>query len=231
MYKNTDETDRPQNAIDHRQDGGPLLSYVWCEDSLQGQDLYLGAEVARNGKIYCIPGHAPRVMKVDPETDRAVLIGPVMNGKYKWLRGVLFDNIVYGIPCHGGTVLKITVSENEKENPGVEEIVEELPIEYEATTYLDKDQMAENTPTESYREVSAEEHRVQKWKYHGGSVSPVDGCIYCIPQSALHVLKIDPKTDRCTLFGPALPGKYKWYGGVIGKQDGAIYGIPHNSPR
>jgi hypothetical protein len=224
-YKIVHEIDRPNDVIDHRPNGGPLLSYVWCDTKLQGQDLYLGAEVAAsNGKIYCIPGHAPQVMKVDPSTDRATLVGPVIKGKYKWLRGVQVGNVVYGLPCNTGTVLKITIVENEKENPGTEEIVEELSIDYQSTCVN-----GSSEDTEEPLVVSVEEQQLQKWKYHGGAVSPIDGCIYCIPQSALFVLKIDPKTDQCSMFGPPLPGKYKWYGGVVGKQDGAIYGIPHNS--
>ena len=67
------------------------------------------------------------------------------------------------------------------------------------------------------------------WKYHGGNISPNDNCIYCIPQSATRVLKIDPRDESLSFVGPSLPGKYKWYGGLVGKSDGAIYGIPQNS--
>lgn len=211
-HETSKDTERPKDVIDHRsQGGGPLLSYVWCEDELHGQELYLGADVCSDGKIYCIPGHAQRVMQVDPtQNDRAILIGPTLPGKYKWLRGVKHKSTIYGLPCHAGTVLKIHVGEEDGEAT-----VSELPIDYEATFPHDV--------------VEAERHRKQQWKYHGGSVSPVDDCIYCIPQSAEYVLKIDPKTDSCTLFGQPVPGRYKWYGGVVGTQDGAIYGIPHSS--
>mmetsp|Transcript_24182 Transcript_24182/g.52968 ORF Transcript_24182/g.52968 Transcript_24182/m.52968 type:complete len:231 (+) Transcript_24182:162-854(+) len=64
------------------------------------------------------------------------------------------------------------------------------------------------------------------WKYHGGNICS-DGCIYAVPQSAWHVLKIDPQTDKCSLVGPELPGKYKWYGGV--ESGGSIYCVPQNS--
>ena len=40
-----------------------------------------------------------------------------------------------------------------------------------------------------------------------------DGCIYCMPCNASQVLKIDPKTQECTLIGDPVPeGGYKWHG-------------------
>ena len=98
----------PPQSVDYRpQNNGPLLSYIWCSGervasssplppkdddaqqqqqqqqahhhhSLTGQELYLGAEIGCDGKMYCIPGHALRVLQVDPATDQAVMIGPVL---------------------------------------------------------------------------------------------------------------------------------------------------------
>ena len=224
------EQERPIDKVDYRDQNGPSLSYVWCggggagagagsplpppkqqdpEQTLTGQELYLGAEIGCDGNVYCIPGHALRVLKLDPSTDEALMIGPVIHGKYKWLRGVLCGDNIYGLPCHADTVLKIHVPTGE---------VSLLPIDYEGFF------------GDAADEEMVRQQRAQEWKYHGGSISPMDGCIYTIPQSATHVLKLDPATDKCELFGPALEGRYKWYGGVVGKVDGAIYGIPHNSP-
>jgi hypothetical protein len=196
-----------KDNVDYRAQGGPRLTYLWCEKELSGQSLYLGAEVGCDEKIYCIPGHAPQVLVIDTKTDRVTLMGPKMPGKFKWLRGIRCGEVIYGLPCHADGVLKIHVPTGQ---------VRKLDIPYEQF-YADDVELAAA-------------QRQQEWKYHGGTISPLDGCIYCIPQSALHVLKIDPKTDATTLIGPPLPGRYKWYGGVVGKQDGAIYGIPHNSP-
>lgn len=212
FYRHEDTKERAYDRIDYRNRGGPLLSYIWCqqgneESPLQGQNLFLGAEIGSDGKMYCIPGHADRVMQVNPATDEALLIGPNLPGKYKWLRGVPKGDFIYGLPCHADTVLKIHVATGD---------ITTLPILYESFFPGDAD--------------AAVHERHLEWKYHGGNVSPIDGCIYSIPQSANYVLKVDPTTDIATLIGPALPGKYKWYGGVVGKQDGAVYGIPHNSP-
>jgi hypothetical protein len=159
--------------------------------------------------MYCIPGHAERVLKIDPKSDQATLVGPKFVGrKYKWLRGVEREGVIYGLPCHADTVLKIDVPNGH---------ISELPILYEE---FFGDDHAEAARVERFRE----------WKYHGGNISPVDGCIYTIPQSAQYVLQIDPNTDMCRLIpGPKLDGRYQFYGGVVGKADGAIYGIPHNS--
>jgi hypothetical protein len=118
-------------------------------------------------------------------------------------------HVIYGLPCHASEVLRIDVTTR---------VITKLAIPYE-----------EFYNAEDPTGVIAKEQREMIWKYHGGSISPHDGCIYAIPQSACHVLKIDPETDTCSLVGPTLDGKYKWYGGVVGQQDGAIYGIPHNS--
>ena len=48
--------------------------------------------------------------------------------------------------------------------------------------------------------------------------------VYCIPQFAEQVLKIDPNNnDSLSLIGPRLPGRNKWYGGLLGRSDGAMY--------
>jgi len=222
------EEERPINEVDYRDRGGPSLRYLWCggggsgdsrncgdggnggdrrreegeQAPLAGQQLYLGAEIGSDGCVYCVPGHAGRVLKCRPDDGgEAYLIGPRFAGKFKWLRGVRVGDIVYGLPCHSDSVLRIDVPNQE---------VTLLPIPYEEF-YADD----ENGP---------ERHRRQEWKYHGGTVSPVDGRIYCIPQSAERVLRIDPERDACELVGPRLEGGYKWYGGVVGMQDGAIYG-------
>lgn len=55
---------RPENRVDYRAEGGPLLEYLWC-DGLKGQSLYLGGEVGSDGKIYFIPGHGTCCCSVD----------------------------------------------------------------------------------------------------------------------------------------------------------------------
>ena len=47
--------------------------------------------------------------------------------------------------------------------------------------------------------------------------------VFSVPQSSKRVLRIDPKTEKCSFVGPDFEGRCKWYGGVIGNTDGAIY--------
>jgi hypothetical protein len=245
----------PPTVVDHRPRGGPLLSLLWEEPQpsgdevaagaaqaphpttpLRGQTLYLGGEVGVDGKIYCIPGHASRILLIDPDTDRVTQIGPPLesNGtKFKWLRGIVVGGVIYGLPCHASEVLRIHVPTR---------TVSKLPIPYEAfyggtgdgcrggDGNVDGDNDPPATTAATATTTTAQRQREMIWKYHGGSVCPLDGCIYAVPQSAWHVLKVDPATDTCHLVGPALPGKYKWYGGVVGESDGAIYAVPQNSP-
>ncbi|KAI2494934.1 hypothetical protein MHU86_19579 [Fragilaria crotonensis] len=224
----------PSNHIDYRSQNGPCLSLLWSEEDYHGQSLYLGGEEGLDGNIYCIPGNANRVLCIDPRTDRVYPIGHVSTtaaaaaevasqrlipkqqeqqqkpqlllGKFKWLRGIRVEHIIYGLPCHSPTVLRIDTRSQQ---------VTLLEIPYESFY--------------SGHANIAHEQRNMEWKYHGGSYSRDEGCIYAIPQSAWHVLRIDTHTDTCTLV-PSEPllGRYKWYGGVVGK-DGAIYGIPHNA--
>ena len=146
-------------------------------------------------------------------------------GKFKWLRGIRVEHIIYGLPCHSPTVLRIDTRTQQ---------VTLLPIPYETfyshhyNSHDDDDDDNNHNNNTKFNNV-AHEQRTMEWKYHGGSYSHDEGCIYAIPQSAWHVLRIDTRTDTCTLV-PSEPllGRYKWYGGVVGK-DGAIYGIPHNA--
>lgn len=209
----------PDNIVDYRSQGGPLMEYLWSQkEPLHGQTLYLGGEVACNGKIYCIPGHAPKVLVIDDTGKQIYEIGPELtsntsptantnNGRlYKWLRGIVVGDIIYGLPCHADEILRIDTSTN---------TCTKLPIPYE--------EFHNDSPEQ------AQEQREMIWKYHGGNICPLDDCIYAIPQRAHHVLKIDPTTETISFVGPAFPGHCKWYGGILGKQDGAIYGIPQNA--
>jgi hypothetical protein len=209
------DNSHPENSLDHRAEGGPLLEYLWStEEPLHGQTQYLGGEVGSDGHIYCIPGHAGKVLQINTVTNTLKPIGPELvsnvhsphtcNGRlYKWLRGIVVGDLIYGLPCHADEILKINVKTQE---------ITKLRI-----------------PFEEFYGDTAKEERERPWKYHGGTICPIDNCIYAIPQSSPHVLKMDPASETISFVGPAFPGRCKWYGGILGKQDGAIYGIPQNA--
>ena len=168
---------------------------------LNGKEKYLGGELCElDNHIYTIPGFARRILDMDVsvEPPKLKLMGPELPGDFKWLRGIPIGEYIYGIPCHSDAVLKINA----------------------LTKSVELLQWDESVPGACPRN--------QKWKYHGAAVSKLDGCIYCIPQAAERVLKIDPATDNMTFIGPKFPGVNKWYGGLI-LEDGCIYGICQNA--
>jgi hypothetical protein len=201
------EKEPPTDRVDYRSQGGPLLSYLRCENEfLSGESLYQGAELGSDNRIYFVPGHAARVMVCDPETDKVEQIGPSFVGKYKWFRavGVKENEILYGLPCNSDTILRIHIPTQQ---------ISSIPIPYEEF-YTDP--------------LIAEQQMKMEGKYYGGGIA-ADGCIYAIPHNAWHVLQIDPVTEKVSFVGPRLEGRFKWHGGAVGMQDGAIYCVPHNS--
>jgi len=84
------------------------------------------------------------------------------------LRGIPIGDYIYGIPCHLESILKINV------------VMKEVSLI----------QWDESLPGACPHD--------QTWKYHHGAAvsKDYDGCIYCIPQVAEWVLKIDPRTDE-----------------------------------
>ncbi|EJK67036.1 hypothetical protein THAOC_11978, partial [Thalassiosira oceanica] len=109
MPDGTDGTDggpsgRCGATVSHRAAGGPDLTYLRATEPphpqdlsesdgwkiatsrrhgnpiLHGQTLYLGGEEGPNGRIYCVPGHASRVLCVDTATDDVYPVGPVFDG-------------------------------------------------------------------------------------------------------------------------------------------------------
>lgn len=199
----------PLHHVDYTSQNGPCLSYIWHHDSDLGF-LYSGAQTGCDSNIYCIPSQATRVLKINTITHELQSIGPTLNGTYKWAKGVTTGDVIYGLPCHADTVLRIHVPTGD---------ISTITIPYD----------------ESYPGKQASVQRRMTWKYQCGALSPMDGCIYAIPQSAAHVLKINPITDTCEfLVHGSTPGaepgrskRSKWNDCVLGV-DGALYGIPNN---
>ena len=172
---------------------------------LAGREKYLGGALGFDGMIYAIPGFARRVLRIDPSTGAVEYVGPdFSNAPFKWLRSVQCPRTgaIYGLPCHHDAVLKIVPSR-----------------------VVGRDG-ARGPPAVSLVGLGA--CGSGDWKFHGGVLSPDDGCFYCIPQFAERVLKIDPRTDACELIGASFPGRNKWYGGLLGT-DNRIYGVPQNA--
>ena len=76
---------------------------------MDGDSKYVaGGELAPNGKVYLAPLHAPQVLCIDPETHTTEMLGPELEGEYKYRAGsVLATNGIYFAPFHIPQVLCI----------------------------------------------------------------------------------------------------------------------------
>lgn len=175
------------------------------ETEMYGQDKYLGGMGSPCGEyIYGVPGSARRVLRIRVKDGHMDWIGPLYDGKFKWLRGVevpanVMNDSKYpkgcclALPCNSACILKI--------NPATDQVY-------------------------TFGERIIKQCGSDRWHYHGGNLAS-NGWLYAIPADAERVLKFHPVTDEVSFIGPVFKGGQKWFGGIIGS-DGCIYGIPHN---
>lgn len=174
------------------------------------RNKWMGGVQAPDGKIYCIPRHAERVLVIDPSTRGLSFIeldaGLNPSATDKWVLGALGPNgKVYGVPSSSSQVLVID------------------PV---AGTATDGGMTA--APGSSIAVTT-----FGKWE---GGVLGQDGRIYCVPFDAStttnindsqSILIIDPRTntyDTTTISG-LTTAVTKMIGGVLAP-DGKIYMVP-----
>jgi len=211
-----------------------------------GKHKWLGGAVDPNtGKIYGIPSHSYQVIcitpaKTDDNTDEKAKIStiPLPNqykeGKYKWLRGLIHNNFLYGIPAwNANGVLKVSL-ESQKHK------VKILPLppldggdEEEKCVILEnEDRHKQNDHEHADRERKFNSIDRNRWMWHGGAIGngPYGSAIYCVPSNAKRVLKVSLENDAVEEIGPTLQKglQNKWYGGIVGR-DGCIYGMPYTA--
>lgn len=216
------------------------------ESAFLGRHKWLGGAVDPDtGKIYGIPSHSHQIICISPpsqneestkksedddddisvaaEDDAAAVIStlPLPNeyqqGHFKWLRGLVYDGCLYGIPAWNTKgVLKVKLDTKK---------VTMLPLPNESSHYE-----ADPIP---WKERVAKVDR-GRWMWHGGAVgkksSNGDAAIYCPPSNAEFVLKVSlDGSDRVEEIGPPLTeGQNKWYGGIVGV-DGCVYAPPYTA--
>lgn len=197
-----------------RVDTAASLSSIDVSSLISTDAKYAGGVLAPNGCIYFIPYTANRVMKLDPETGTAELIGDTVNAAnagyatMKYWGGVLGpDGIIYCIPYYAKYVMKIDPTTN---------TVDFMSTDIKDSTYA-------NTTTMMWR---------------GGVLAP-NGIIYCIPYNAGYILKIDTVNQTVSTMTDYTGSKINvkdtcgttsscYAGGVLGP-DGKIYCIPYNA--
>ena len=124
-----------------------------------------GIALAPNGKLYCAPFTASKVLRIDPATDATELIGDVLesSGNIRW-SGIAAeaDGNLYCSPHNASRVLRI--------EPATD------------ATELIGDDLSE------HGKGSPPGHM---WS---GIAAAADGKLYCSPYAASRVLRIDPAT-------------------------------------
>jgi hypothetical protein len=158
-------------------------------------------------------------------------------GQFKWLRGLVHDQYLYGIPAWNVKgVLKVNLHPS---SHGDKDRISILPLPHDPCYYLTKPTPIENDDNEeiiSQKNVRFSNIDRGRWMWHGGAVGKFSdeensgAAIYCIPSNATHVLKIYlDGSDKVEEIGPSLSeGQNKWYGGILGA-DGCIYGMPYTA--
>ena len=184
---------------------GPPTNFV-------GQHKWLGGAVdPQTGYIYGVPSHSYQIICIKPSTPTTkaeISTIPLPNefqqGKFKWLRGLVYDGSLYAIPAWSKQgVLKCHLSTRK---------VTVLPLPHEPSHY--------ETPSIPWKETSTNVDR-GRWMWHGGALgesSTGESAIYCPPSNAQHVLKVNlDGSDKVEEIGPKLSeGQNKWYGGIKG---------------
>jgi hypothetical protein len=217
-------------AIERRQD---RLAKRPPPNTFIGKHKWLGGAVdPKTGYIYGVPSHAIEIIEIRPPTEigekAKINTIPLPNqykeGKFKWLRGVIFDGHLYAIPSwstHG--VLKVRLTEESRftKGPRVKVLPLPNPPEYYETIVETNEKIVRG----QFEYTSVDRGR---WMWHGGQIAidqNGDPALYCVPSNAVHVLKVNLATEAVEEIGPPLPeGQNKWYGGILGN-DGCIYGM------
>lgn len=172
---------------------------------------------------------------------------PILEGRHKWLGGVMIDGSVYAVPSHARHVLCLDIAR--RQFTPIARDSGELEGKFKwLRGQVMKD--GENggslcfycipAHSETILKVQPSENKVRhiaiphglgegEWKWHGSAA--VDDYIYTIPANAEHVLQICTADDSVSALpsetGQPFIGKNKWYGGIAAR--GRVYGVPYTS--
>ena len=209
-----------QRRLDRiKKNGGPP------ETTFVGKHKWLGGAVdPSTGKIYGIPSHSHQIICITPsfsseDNDNtppaaaSISTIPLPNeyheGHFKWLRGIIYNNNLYGIPAWSTKgVLKLDLQTH---------TVSILPLPNSPTYYQSN---YKPIPTKKeQRSTAGNPMSIDRgrWMWHGGAIgynSNNEAAIYCPPSNAEFVLKVYlDGSDRVEEIGlPLSDGQNKWYG-------------------
>jgi hypothetical protein len=211
---------------------------------LVGSHKWLGGAIDPNtGDIYGIPSHSHSIIRISPPPpttssshateggSRRANISTVQLparhrlGRYKWLRGVIRNGYLYGIPSwSAGGVLRMDLDAGD---------VRVLPLPPDCDANCPRGRRGDDDDSgDDDDEVDDGEGGEEgggnggRWMWHGGAVAEsstsdhIRAAIYCPPSNADRVLKVrlDCGSDDVGVvetIGPDLSwsgGRNKWYG-------------------
>ena len=233
--------DASSNTIATRTDFGLDLTNGGAWTSTK----WIGGVVGLDGKIYCIPNNATKILVIDPANQTAELtdFGVDLTGSSKWWGGAMgTDGKIYCIPVGVSDFLIIdTINQTATRNNlgltvpgdfpwlgavlGSDGKIYGVPFGPTAPGVLVIDTNTQIATINTFGINFSD--GVFKWV--GGCLG-ADGKIYCAPESATNFLIIDPVKQtavRSTLGVniTALPNNK--YRGCILSQNGLIYMIPY----
>lgn len=199
---------------------------------LKGKHKWLGGAVDSYGCIWGIPSNAQDIICLAPssgngeyQVHKIPLPSEVSKGKFKWLRGIICDGYLYGIPAWSNAgILRVDIDSywKRRESPRMGDIVQilKLPDYYNFLNITSK---------ELDKNIDGE--YPTRWLWHGAALNKEKNAIYAIPSNAHHVLKLDLSTFETKLLSipvtkTPITQTNKWYGGILGN-DNAIYGVPY----
>ena len=210
----------------------------------KGKNKWLGGAIDSNdGAMYGVPSNADEIICLRPDytNEQSVkqyqmytipLPKTTTKGKFKWLRGIICDNCLYGIPAWSNDgVLKLDLNKLWKGHKR-----EEFNVKSKNTQKSETDEEGLVTiiplPEEFYDQT---ENKPTRWLWHGAALNSNKTAIYCIPSNAHQVLKVDLLESKCSFLNipesttsTPLAQTNKWYGGILGN-DNSIYGIPYSA--
>ena len=146
----------------------------------------------------------------------------VTKGKFKWLRGIICHDCLYGIPAWSNDgVLKLDLQK-------LWDRVDRQNLDNKSQNIIEIDVDDENDnglvsiislPNEFYDMDEFE--KPSRWLWHGAALNSNKTAIYCIPSNAQHVLKVDLEGSKCSFLSipettTPLKQTNKWYGGILG---------------
>ena len=227
---------------------------------LKGKHKWLGGAISNDGCVYGIPSHSNHVICLEPnhhnntnsnnKTDLDSYTTHFLplpstftpqndkSHQFKWLRGIITNNTLYGIPAWYEGVLVVNIQrwkEWRRHHPN--ETIVQYDNDIDDVQHQDFIKIIPLPETKV--QSNNNNHKKQRWMWHGAALNVNKTAIYCIPSNANEVLKVDLITHQ-TSYIP-IPKQQeqkqdtittlltnKWYGGILG-HDNAIYGIPYAS--